>query len=226
MGVVDQGPARVARVGVIGDVHCQADTLAEVIATLKEASLDAILCVGDIVDGPGDADQTCALLKASGAQCVAGNHERWLLAGERRSLDHATQSISNETRDFLTALPKVRRYETPMGKLMLCHGVGEDDESMLRPDTRGYGLQDIPALRDLMLDPNVDFMICGHTHQRMVREFAGLVVINAGTLYEKFEQTFVVVDFDKREAIFYSAASTNFGDTVETIELPLPKKAA
>ncbi len=226
MGSVDQTTARVARVGVIGDVHCQADALERVIATLGEASLDAILCVGDIVDGPGDADVTCSLLRASEVQCVAGNHERWLLAGEHRSLDGATQNISAETRAFLQGLPKLRRYETPCGNLLLCHGVGEDDESMLRPDTRGYGLQDIPALRDLMLDPSVDFMVCGHTHQRMVRQFVGLIVVNAGTLYDKFEQSFVAIDFAKCEVIFYSAAHKNFGETLETVELPLPKKAA
>ncbi len=110
--------------------------------------------------------------------------------------------------------------------MMLCHGVGEDDESMLRPDTRGYGLQDIPALRELMLRPDIDFMVCGHTHERMVREFPGLVVINVGTVYEKFEQSFVIVDFDALEVAFYSAANESFGERLETLALPLPKKAA
>ena len=59
---------------------------------------------------------------------------------------------------------------------MLCHGVGTDDEAWLLPDTRGYALQDIPTLRELMLDDDVRFMIGGHTHERMVRVFPGLTV--------------------------------------------------
>ena len=37
--------------------------------------------------------------------------------------------------------------------------LGKDDEAWLLPDTRGYALQDIPELRELMLDPNVQFML-------------------------------------------------------------------
>ena len=210
------------RLGVIGDVHCETKTLGRVLDALETMGVDAILCVGDLVDGPGDADSTLAILEARGVQCVAGNHERWFLDGEQRSLDNATREINEVSRTFIESLPRGRRYATPSGTALLCHGVGDDDEAWLKPGTRGYALQDIPTLRELMLDENIQFMIGGHTHERMVRVFPGLTILNAGTIHRNFEQTFMVVDFGAMRVGFHSAAEANTGDLIEELELPIP----
>ena len=210
------------RLGVVGDVHCESEALEGVLDALARMDVEAILCVGDLVDGPGDADATISTLQARGVQCVAGNHERWFLAGEQRALEDATLEISETSRVFLETLPTVRRIVTPKGNALLCHGIGYDDEAWLLPDTRGYALQDIPALRELMLDEEIQFVIAGHTHERMVRRFAGLTVINVGTIYRKDEQTFAVLDFDPMRAAFYSAASGEVGTLIEEIQLPMP----
>ena len=208
--------------GVVGDVHCESETLGRALDALEELSVDVIVCVGDIVDGPGDADATLGVLEGRGVQCVAGNHERWLLAGEQRTLDNATQEINDASRTFIESLPRVRRYTTPNGNALLCHGVGDDDEAWLLPDTRGYALQDIPTLRELMVDEDVQFMLGGHTHERMVRVFQGLTVINAGTIHRNYEQTFMVVDFEAMRVAFYSAAEGTTGKLIEEVELPPP----
>lgn len=214
--------ARVGRVGVIGDVHCESETLSRVLDALETMNVDAVLCVGDLVDGPGDADATLALLANRDVQCVAGNHERWLLDGERRDVEDATDAVNEASEAFLRRLPRIRLYESSVGRVMLCHGVGEDDEAWLRPDTRGYALQDIPTLRELMLDDHFQYMIGGHTHERMVRVFPGLTVVNAGTIHRKDEQTFTVVDFDSKKVSFYSAAEADTGRLIEEVALPAP----
>ena len=210
------------RVGIVGDVHCESATLSRVLDALETMNVDAVLCVGDLVDGPGDPDETLRILESREVECVAGNHERWFLGSVKRDLEHATMAVATESERFLRGLPRVRRYDTPSGPLMLCHGVGEDDEAWLRPDTRGYALQDISTLRELMLDESVVFMVGGHTHQRMVRVFPGLTVINAGTIYRKDEQTFTIVDFDAMTVQFYAAHEEDTGRLLEEFELPTP----
>ena len=212
-----------SRLGVIGDVHCESRTLGRVLDALEAMNVDAVLCVGDLVDGPGDADATLEVLESRGVQCVAGNHERWLLSGEQRTLDNATLEINEVSRTFLESLPRVRHYATLSGNVLLCHGVGDDDEAWLRPGTRGYALQDIPALRELMLDGDVQFMLGGHTHERMVRVFPGLTVVNAGTIHRNYEQTFVVVDFGAMRVGFCSAVEGNIGELIEEVDLPMPE---
>ena len=213
---------KLGRLGVIGDVHCEAEALQRVLDALDSMNVERALCVGDIVDGLGDADATLGLLEARGVQCVAGNHERWFLSGEQRSLENATLEISDASRAFLEALPRTRRYSTLAGEALLCHGVGEDDEAWLLPDTRGYALQDMPTLRELMLDDDVQFMIGGHTHRRMVRVFPGLTVLNAGTIHRKDEQSFLVLDFAAMRVSAYSAAAATAGELIEELPLPMP----
>ena len=212
----------VVRVGIIGDVHCYADVLVAVIDRLQDANLDAILCVGDIVDGPGDADDTCRLLMERNIECVAGNHEQWFLENKARDKPNATQTLSQVSKTFIAGLPTLRFYQTPHGRAMLCHGVGLDDEAFLRPDTRGYALQDIPTLRELMIDPDLKFMLGGHTHQIMVRAFEGLTVVNAGTIHQEFDAQYCVVDFEQLSVEFSSALTENFGMLVQTFDLPVP----
>ncbi len=213
---------KLSRLGVIGDVHCEAETLERVLDALESMNVERVLCVGDLVDGLGDVDATLGLLEARGVECVAGNHERWFLSGEQRSLENATLEISDASRAFIEALPRTRRYSTQAGEALLCHGVGDDDEAWLLPDTRGYALQDMPTLRELMLDDEIQFMIGGHTHHRMVRVFPGLTVINAGTIHRKDEQSFVVLDFAAMQVAAYSAAAATIGELTEELPLPMP----
>ena len=51
-----------------------------VLTWLSGQDVEAVLSVGDIVDGAGDHDRCCALLRAHAAIVVRGNHERAMLA--------------------------------------------------------------------------------------------------------------------------------------------------
>lgn len=193
----------IRRLGAIGDIHCEDELLARVLHHFEHAALDAVVSVGDIVDGYGDADRCCALLRASGVLAVRGNHERWLLADTMRSLPDATLEVDRASRSFLESLPVTRALETCAGALLLCHGVGDDDMARLGPDTRGYDLQGMPELRRLMLADDVAYVVGGHSHQPMVRAFPGLVFLNPGTLHREWEPSCMIVDFEARTVELY-----------------------
>jgi predicted phosphodiesterase len=44
-----------SRFGVLGDVHCEHEALAAALKLFEHQKVDRVLCVGDVVDGPGDA---------------------------------------------------------------------------------------------------------------------------------------------------------------------------
>jgi predicted phosphodiesterase len=190
------------RFGIIGDVHCEDERLATALEVVEGSRVEAILCVGDIVDGWGDVDKTVALLREHDVITVKGNHERWFLAGEMRNLDDSTKTVSTESADWLTALPSTREIETSRGKLLLCHGVGDDDMMVLRPDTRGYGLQH--ALDPIRDRSDLALIIGGHTHTRMVRALpSGPMFVNPGTLHRKWEAGFGLVDLETSRILFW-----------------------
>ncbi|MEM9195144.1 MAG: metallophosphoesterase family protein [Myxococcota bacterium] len=189
-------PSQLTRVGVIGDVHCQDRTLQRAIAFFEEEAMDRILCVGDIVDGPGgDVDRCCTLLREHRVATVRGNHERWLLRGELRNLPDATLDVAASSRIFLEGLPVTLEFQTPQGTMMLCHGIGEDDMVVVTGDTRGYGLQH--ALAEVRHREELRYLVCGHTHQRMVRTLGTLTLLNAGTLHPGYNPCVMSVDFER-----------------------------
>jgi len=187
------------RVGILGDIHCEVERLRRCLAQFQRAEVETVLAVGDIADGDGDLDETCALLKNAGVVAVAGNHERWLLAGQMRELPHATpkSAFSSAARAYLASLPKTRKFESPRGPVLLCHGLGEDDMSSVKPDDYGYDLENNRALWELVEGEAARFVINGHTHRVMLRNISGLTILNAGSLTSEHRPVCVIADFDE-----------------------------
>jgi predicted phosphodiesterase len=186
------------QVGAIGDIHAEDFYLQAALKFLSDSEVDLIMAVGDVADGRGDVDRCCLLLQQYHVETVSGNHERWFLAEEARDLPDATplNQVSSETRKFLSTLPKTREYETVAGRLLLCHGLGEYDMGGVRPGDYGYALESNFALLRLMLEAKYKFVINGHTHQRMVKRFDHLTIINAGTLFHLHQPCFLIADFE------------------------------
>jgi len=191
----------IRRLLALGDIHAEDRRLAQVLTSTLPQEVDQVLSVGDIVDGPGDADRTCALLREHGVLTLRGNHERWLLAGEMRHLPFAHQAVAPETRAFLEGLPGNAELDTVAGRLLVSHGVGADDMVWLTPTTRGYELRDALApVRDRL---DVRYFLGGHTHEPMVRPIDDQVFINAGTLFRKNEPQVMVLDFEAGTAALH-----------------------
>ena len=181
-----------ARLGLLGDLHAEHDLLATALAFLAPRC-DAILAVGDVADGPGDLDRACALLDAHGAITVRGNHDRWFLAGQQRSLPDAHRTATDATRAYLAALPATRQLATPAGSVLLCHGLGPNDMARLTPDDEGYALEVNTDLHALLAADHA-IVVGGHTHRRMIRAFGATVLVNPGTLHRHHEPGFMLLD--------------------------------
>ncbi len=186
------------RVGLIGDIHCEVARLKQVIDLFRCSEVETVLAVGDIADGPGDLTETCELLEKAGALVVAGNHDRWLLAGEMRDLPDATpvDAVTEHARRYLSALPKTRMFESPRGSVLLCHGLGEDDMASVRPADEGVALHSNTALCELLKNRSARFVINGHSHRPMLRTIDGLTIMNAGTLHPKHRPVCSIADFE------------------------------
>jgi len=170
--------------GLIGDVHQEDERLESLLTYFAENRIAKVLCVGDIVDGVGDVGRSIELLKDSAVECVVGNHDRWLLRGTMRELPDAlpVSALRDRDRSFLSALPKTRVYNTRRGRLLLCHGMGDDDMGSLREDDEGYALESNFELQALIVPGRYGVVVAGHTHQAMVRRLNDTLFVNPGTL--------------------------------------------
>ncbi len=194
------------RFGLLGDVHAEDVALEAALDHFAREGVDAVLSVGDVVDGPGDLERCRALLERHRVACVAGNHERWFCTGALRSLPHAHHpaAASAETRAFFEALPAVREFDTPRGRLLLCHGVGDEDMIRLLPDDTGYALASNFALETLLAAGRYRLAVGGHTHRRMARRFGDFYFINPGTLAREDDPGFATLDLRAGRVQFYA----------------------
>jgi predicted phosphodiesterase len=199
---------RLTRAGIIGDVHTEVATLRRVLDHFARLSVSHILCTGDVPDGPQDAsavEACCELLQTHSVVTVSGNHDRWLQDGEMRDLRDATdpQELSKLALAFLGNLPATVEFESSLGSVLLCHGMGPDDMAGVQPFDHGLALASNAALQSVLRDERHPYVISGHTHRPMVRRLEALTIINAGTLLRDQNACCAVVDFDARRVQFY-----------------------
>jgi predicted phosphodiesterase len=215
------------KIGLFGDIHAEDERLAAALAHVKALGATLLVSVGDIADGRGDLERTCALLEDNQVLTVRGNHDRWLLADELRQLPHAPrrEELSPRTLAFLEALPATRELDTPLGRALVCHGVGDNDMKQLRPEHDGYELANNDELHALLAARTYTLVLGGHTHARMLRTFTGadrheLTVINAGTFRAWDDPCFALVDFDRGVVDFFAASDAKKITLLESSPLP------
>jgi len=208
------------RFGLIGDVHAEDARLEVALKALFAAGVDRVLCTGDVVDGQGNVDRSCELLARHQVLTVRGNHDRWIRQDDMRALPHAHKmtELSPDSIAMIKSLRSTEWLDLPPadvtsgagggGRLLLCHGVGENDMRRLTPDDAGYAISTNEELLELLFDPTVAIMVSGHTHRPMVRRFErgsgrpALIAVNAGTLAREDEPGFVVLDVGARRVDF------------------------
>lgn len=200
------------RLGIIGDVHAEDERLRVAIDALNGEGVDRILCCGDVADGHGDVDRVCSLLVAHDVTTVRGNHDRWIRDDDMRTLPnaHRMTALAPASVELLKSLPATLTIDVPGGKLLLCHGIGDNDMRRLGPDDGGYAISSNDDLLKVLFDASISIMVCGHTHTPMVRRFergagkAALVVVNAGTLAREDGAGFAILDVSERRVAFHS----------------------
>lgn len=185
-------------IGIIGDVHAEDERLEAALDYLNTKNVARALCTGDVADGPGSVARCCELLRQRDVQTVRGNHGRWFLTGAMRNLPEATDAsaVPAEAREYLATLATTRVFSSPLGGVLLCHGLGLNDMAKIGADDFGYALEANGELQSLQQNPAYRFVVNGHTHHAMVRHLTRLTVINAGTLRRHDTPGFLLADFE------------------------------
>ena len=214
----DARPRLEGKVGLFGDIHAEDHKLEDALETLRKWGASTFLSVGDIVDGRGDVDRCIALLREADALAVRGNHERWFGRKLMRKLRHATRRAAPATTQYLDALPVTRSFSTPLGPLLLCHGLGERDTKGVGPEDGGYALEANEALAEVLAGPH-SLIVNGHTHKPMCWCFGRVTIINAGTLRSDHQPGFAGLDLDAPALSFW--AFDRFGGHALAATYPL-----
>jgi len=172
------------RIGIIGDVHAHHQHLELALNHLSRLGVDLVLCTGDIMDGVGDVDACVQLLQGHAARTVRGNHDRWVLEDKAPHVPNAHQrsDLSDPVVEYLQQLPRQIEIDTPLGKLLLCHGVANNDLQKIWPGTERMPVERSSILDELIAKQQHALMVNGHMHYRTLIHFQDLTLLNAGTV--------------------------------------------
>jgi predicted phosphodiesterase len=169
------------RVAALNDIHGNLPALEAVLAEVEHASVDMVVCGGDVVGGPFSAEVLDRLASLPDVRFLRGNGDRFTVEGtdeygqdweaERRRLGEARLA------EVATWPLTVELEIDGLGPTLFCHAIPTADEPIftrLTPD------EDVI---ELLGDLAADVVVVGHTHVQFDRKLtSGLRVVNAGSV--------------------------------------------
>jgi predicted phosphodiesterase len=156
------------RYGVLADVHANLQALETTLAFLKDARVDRLVCLGDLVGYGPQPNEVVAAIAELQIPTVAGNHDL-VAAGidpldrcgdeARRTLSWTREEVTDETRAHLRSLPRTLELE---GGILAAHGSIRDPWEYVRrvPDA-------LRQIEEMTLTADRRLLLLGHTHRQM-----------------------------------------------------------
>jgi predicted phosphodiesterase len=191
------------KLGLISDVHGDAEALRGAWTLLTELGVDRIVCAGDLVGYGPDPDQVVAFLVEHQIASVRGNHDRWALARPLGTPDEFGGGTPDAaTREFLGGLPPYLLVDDGPRVGVIVHGSPRSDMEFVTPASHPPSV-----LRQELKTLDADLLVVGHTHTPMWYRCDLGLVVNPGSIISlpvvKSSRTFAVVDLQERAVAFH-----------------------
>lgn len=182
------------RLAVLSDIHGNAHTFNIALADLEKNPADALVCLGDAIQGGAQPHETVARLRELAIPIVMGNADDWLLTGseeisgtekispERFRKMQAVREwsqtkLSDQDRAFIAAFQPTITIPLSDSKKLLCyHGTPASFEEILLPDTPYETFVNA-------LGGDAGYIYCGgHTHVQFLRRVGDSFHFNPGSI--------------------------------------------
>ncbi|HLY64812.1 MAG TPA: metallophosphoesterase family protein [Chloroflexota bacterium] len=187
------------RVGVVSDVHNNAEALSYALDSLRGCEL--ILSLGDLVSQYRATPEILSLARDAQLTGIVGNHEKTILAPCGTPV---RSRLAADDLNYLVALPHGREMEIDGRKLSISHGAPWDD-----PDDMGceYVFESDTAKMKRLAATPADIVLIGHTHFGMLLRAGGKLLLNPGSCGEARDAarrlSFAELDFAAGKATVY-----------------------
>jgi putative phosphoesterase len=168
------------RVAFISDLHANVVALDAVLADIDRLGVDAIVCLGDIVDLGPQPRELLERLAERGVQCIQGNHDpldehpphALLLEIERWTRDQ----LDAASLQWLASLPERMTLDLDGLSLLCVHGSPRADTDQILAVTPRE------TLEAWIGDARFDVLVGGHTHVQLLRRLDERVIVNVGSV--------------------------------------------
>jgi putative phosphoesterase len=180
------------RVAIVTDINANLQALEATLARIEELEIERIYCGGDLVGYGPHPNEVCALLAQRQIPTIYGNYD-YAIARDLedcgcfyptpRDRELGEQSIawtlahtSEQSKDFMRPLPFDLRLELVGKRVRLVHGSPRKVNEYLLEERAASTFERIAAMADC------DVLAFGHTHKPWIRELAGVLFVNCGSV--------------------------------------------
>lgn len=169
------------KVALISDVHGNPAALRAVMRHAVINGATAFLNAGDAIGLPYPAEAV-SLLRQPEVLSVVGNIDRVALriaSGKKvedRQLEMTTELLGKEEMEWLASLPDELRLDICGRTVLVTHASPGQEAEKLTPHTPDS------RLRQLAMESGAEVIVIGHSHVPMVRECAGTLFVNPGSV--------------------------------------------
>ena len=174
------------RFAFISDIHGNLHSLELVLADIQQASVDQIICLGDVASLGPQPREVIARLRELQIPTIMGNHDDYLLDLNLTENHHpwlrameiwAVEKISTDDLDFLRSFPPQLSFDLDESTTMLCfHGSPRSNEEFLYPTASPESLDEIFG------GQNAKVLVGGHTHVQTIRQHGHMTLLNPGSV--------------------------------------------
>jgi putative phosphoesterase len=177
-------------IGLISDVHANLPALETVLAELDARGVDGIFNAGDLVCYGPSPNEVIYLLREREIVSIYGNRDREvyefpLRCKEYRETLHPLKfrayewtynELTEENLEYLKSLPERVSVSVNSHKLLMVHDRIHPEIPQPKPDTPDTQFEEIAA------SVEEDIIVFGHTHIPFVKEIAGKLFVNTGSV--------------------------------------------
>lgn len=175
-------------IAVISDIHGNSYALKEVLDSAASLGVEKLLVLGDVVGYYHHPEKVLSMIAEWDHELIKGNHEVILLQLIDEKIDMSTvrrkygdwhqmaiNKLSNQQLRKLLGAPDQKKVEVDGVQFLMCHGSSWDPDYYLYPDSDR-------AILDQTDEPNVDFILVGHSHHPFVHQNKTNTLINVGSV--------------------------------------------
>src|SRR5688500_10209039 len=113
------------KIAIFSDIHGNCLALETVLADIKQAGADEMVCLGDAIQGGPQPAETMAILRELACPIVKGNTDDWILTGvtieemsplENEIREWTLSKLSGVDREFIDEFPATVEMEVSRNK--------------------------------------------------------------------------------------------------------------
>lgn len=197
------------KVGIVSDIHGNARALSKALSLLESA--DLLLCLGDSINQYRFSNEVVGLLRDRDVITIWGNHEEAFF--DPLNLDARSASgIDPALLQWLSARPRQLEFELGAKRIIMNHATPWPG----RYDYVPPGHRDFAAFAAV----DADIILYGHTHQPVVCEIDGKLIINPGSVgHGRIVDKAIVFSFAFVDTVRHEAELVDFTLEQETADM-------